>query len=281
MTTAQRTAPPENAGRRGLEVSRPRRPSVARVFFAIVWRDTFVTGKEFGLLLVQIALTPLFMLFIFAKVLGELNYVRPEFGDLLLPGIAALAAFLTALQSVAYPLVMEFGVTKEMEDRLLAPLPVYMVAVEKLLMSMVRGMIASACVFPMGALVLGGAPWRASGVPLLLVVLALGSWAGAAIGITVGTLVPPHRISIMFAVIMAPLMFTGATQYPLVSLDKIGWFQVISALNPLTYVSEGMRAALVPSIPHVDPWLCVLALTGYSLLFTAVGIIAFRHRAQK
>ncbi|MBC9727073.1 ABC transporter permease [Streptomyces sp. TRM68367] len=281
MTTAHRTELPENAGRPGLEVSRPGRPSVGRVFLAILWRDAFVTGKEFGLLLVQIALTPLFMLFIFAKVLGTLNYVRPEFGDLLLPGIAALAAFLTALQSVAYPLVMEFGVTREMEDRLLAPLPVHLVAVEKLLMATLRGLVASACIFPLGALVLGDAPWRAAGMPLLLLVLALGSWAGAAIGITVGTLVPPHRISIMFALIMAPLMFTGATQYPLVSLDDLRWFQVVSALNPLTYTSEGVRAALVPSIPHVQPWLCVLALTGYALAFTAAGIAAFRHRAQK
>ena len=62
-----------------------------------------MTGKEFGLPLVQIALTPLFMLFIFAKVPGSLNYMQAGFGDLLLPGIAALGAFLTALQSVAYP----------------------------------------------------------------------------------------------------------------------------------------------------------------------------------
>jgi len=85
-----------------------------RAFLAILWRDVYVTGKEFWVLLIQVALTPLFMLFIFAKVLVSQGSVSASYGhDLLLPGIIALSAFLTALQSVAFPLVMEFGWTKE------------------------------------------------------------------------------------------------------------------------------------------------------------------------
>jgi ABC-2 type transport system permease protein len=250
-----------------------------RAFFAILWRDIFVTGKEFWVLLIQVALTPLFTLFIFAKVLGSLNYVSDSFGELLLPGIVALSAFLTALQSVAFPLVMEFGWTREIEDRLLAPLPTNLVAVEKLVIATLRGLVSAVIMFPVSALVLGSMPWRAAGVPLLIVVLVLGAWVGAGLGITAGTLIPPAKISVMFAVIFVPLMFTGATQYPLPSLDNIRWFQVVSAINPLTYCSEGVRAALVPHIPHLDGWVSVLALTGYALLFTITGLLAFRRRA--
>lgn len=253
--------------------------AAARAFLAILWRDIFVTGKEFWVLLVQVALTPLFTLFIFAKVLGSLNYVSDDFGELLLPGIVALSAFLTALQSVAFPLVMEFGWTREIEDRLLAPLPTNLVAVEKLLIATLRGLVSAVIMFPVSALVLGSMPWRAEGVPLLVVVLVLGAWVGAGIGITAGTLIPPAKISVMFAVLFVPLMFTGATQYPLPSLDDIRWFQVVSAINPLTYCSEGVRAALVPHIPHLDGWVSVLALTGFALLFTVTGLLAFRRRA--
>ena len=28
----------------------------------------------------------------------------------------------------------------------------------------------------------------------------------------------------------------------------------------MTYVSEGLRAALVPSVPHIAPWICILVL---------------------
>jgi ABC-2 type transport system permease protein len=133
------------------------------VFLAILWRDVFVTGREFWVFLVQVAIQPLFMLFVFAKVLGELNYVSDSYGHLLLPGIVALTAFLTALQTVSFPLVLEFGWTREIEDRLLAPIPIPLVAVEKVVIALARGLVAAALLFPIGALVLGSAPWRPRG----------------------------------------------------------------------------------------------------------------------
>ena len=109
--------------------------------------------------------------------------------------------------------------------------------------------------------------------------LVLGSMAGAAVGMTVGAAVPPRRINIMFAVILAPLMFTGATQFPWAQLGNLRWFQVVCAFNPLTYVSEGMRGALVPNVPHIRPWVCVVALVFSLALFAAIGIRGFIRRA--
>ncbi|MDT7788242.1 MAG: type transport system permease protein [Pseudonocardiales bacterium] len=257
------------------------RASARRAFLAILWRDLYVTGKEFWVLLIQVALTPLFMLFIFAKVLVEQGSVSAAYGhNLLLPGIIALSAFLTALQSVAFPLVMEFGWTKEIEDRLLAPLHTDLVAVEKLLMATMRGLVAALLMYPIGALVLGSAPWHAGRIPLLLLALLLGAWVGAGIGITIGTLIPPARISIMFGLILTPLMFTGATQYAWPLLDTMRWFQVITAFNPLTYCAEAVRAAMVPTVPHIHPWISILALVASAALFTATGVLSFRKRAQ-
>lgn len=75
------------------------------------------------------------------------------------------------------------------------------------------------------------------------------------------------------------LLFTGATQYPWVPLAQLRRFQVLTAANPITYVSESMRAALVPGIPHLPPWLWVLALLAALGLFGTLGIIGFRRRA--
>jgi ABC-2 type transport system permease protein len=252
-----------------------------RAFLAILWRDLYVTGKEFWVLLVQVALTPLFMLFIFAKVLVGQGSVSASYGyNLLLPGSIALSAFLTALQSVAFPLVMEFGWTKEIEDRLLAPLPTDLVTVEKLVMATLRGLIAAVIMYPIGALVLGSAPWHPDRLPLLLVAVLLGAWVGAGIGITLGTLIPPARISLMFGLILTPLMFTGATQYAWPLLDNLRWFQIITAFNPLTYCAEAVRAAMVPDVPHIAPWISVLALVFAAGVFTATGVVSFRRRAQ-
>ncbi|HEV8166613.1 MAG TPA: ABC transporter permease [Actinomycetota bacterium] len=265
----------------GVTVHAPRRSGVGRatVFVALLWRDLFVTGREFWVFLAQVAIQPLFMLFVFAKVLGELSFVSAQYSQVLLPGIVALTAFLTALQTVALPLVIEFGWTKEIEDRLLAPIPTLLVAVEKIVIAALRALAASLLMIPIGALILDQIPWRTSGLPLLLLVLALGGWAGGSIGLILGTSVPPTRINIMFALILTPLLFTGATQYPWPLLDRLPWFKVVTAFNPLTYVSEGVRAAMAPGIPHIAPWVCVLVLTVSGAAFLVVGMLGVQRRA--
>ncbi len=84
----------------------------------------------------QVVLQPVFLLFVFGRVLVELGFATAEYTDVLLPGVIALTAVLTALQTTAFPLVIDFSFTKEIEDRLLAPLPTALVAVEKVVFSL-------------------------------------------------------------------------------------------------------------------------------------------------
>ena len=123
-----------------------------------------------------------------------------------------------------------------------------------------RALLAALVMLPIGVLVLGSIPWRPAGLPLFATVLVLGCLAGSCLGMIMGTAVPPNRINVMFALVLTPLLFTGASQYPWASLDHLPWFQALTACNPLTYVSEGMRAAMVPEVPHIPPLVSVLVL---------------------
>ncbi len=256
-----------------------RAASPARAFAAVLRRDLYVTGRELPTFLAQVVLQPLFLLFVFGKVLTDLGFASGGYTRVLFPGIVALTAVTTGLQGTALPLVIEFSFTKEIEDRLLAPLPVGMVAVEKVVFASLRALLASLVMFPIGLWVLGSIPWRAGGVPLLAAVLVLGALVGASLGLILGTAVPPNRINVMFALVLTPLLFTGASQYPWASLDRLRWFQVVTAANPLTYVSEGMRAALVPEVPHIRPWVSLLVLVVSVAAALAVGIRGFLRRA--
>jgi ABC-2 type transport system permease protein len=91
---------------------------------------------------------------------------------------------------------------------------------------------------------------------------------------------PPSKINVMFALILTPLLFTGATQYPWPTLDRLRWFQVLTACNPLTYFSESMRTALVPQVPHMAAWVSVPVLGGSVALFGAIAIHGFLRRAM-
>jgi ABC-2 type transport system permease protein len=98
-------------------------------------------------------------------------------------------------------------------------------------------------------------------------------------GIALGTVLPPARISMMYSLLLMPLLFTGSAQYPFLLIEDPRWFQVLSALNPMTYFSELMRAALVPDVRHIDPWLSAGLLVAQLGLFGALAIRGFRRRA--
>lgn len=250
-----------------------------RAFRAVLWRDLYVTWREFPAFLAQVILQPLFMLFVFGKVLSVLSLTKPGYSNLLFPGLLALTAVLTALQTLAFPLVAEFGWTKEIEDRLLAPMPTSYVAAEKVLFAVLRSLTATLIMIPIGIMILGSIPWRWAGFPLFLAGLLLGALVGAGFGLLMGTLVRPERISLLFSLVFTPLLFTGCVQYPWPSLHQLRWFQVITALNPMTYVSESLRAALVPSVPHIPPWICLVVLVFAVAGLSWVGLRGFYRRA--
>jgi ABC-2 type transport system permease protein len=254
-------------------------PQRRRAFVAILHRDLTVTWSELPVFLAQVILQPLFLLFVFGKVLGSLGYTQHGYAQLLFPGLLALTAVITGMQTLAFPLVIEFGWTKEIEDRLMAPLPIDLVALEKVVFATFRALVATLVMIPVGVLVLGSIPWRWSGVPLFAAVVVGGSLLGACLGLVLGTAVQPNRINIVFSLVFTPLLFTGCSQYPWPSLEQLRWFQVVTALNPMTYVSEGLRAALVPAVPHIQPWICLCVIVAANVVLLALGMRGFRRRA--
>ena len=255
------------------------RADVLHAFLSILGRDLFVTGRELPAFLLQVILQPFFLVFVFGKVLTELGFARADYAQLLLPGIIALTVVMTAIQGTALPLVIEFSFTKEIEDRLLAPLPVSLVALEKIPFGTLRALLAGLVMFPIGWLVLGIVPIHGGRVWMLAIFLLVGALMGSGLGLTLGTAVKAKSISIVFAVVLTPLLFTGCSQYPWPSLSRLRWFQDLTLLNPLTYMSEGVRASLVPQVPHMRPWIAGIMLIVATILLIFSGVRGFLRRA--
>lgn len=256
------------------------RTGVLRAFLAICWRDIFVTGVQFPVFLAQVLLQPLFFLFIFGRILTSVGFASKGYATVLMPGIVALTLVTTAIQSTALPLVIEFSFTKEIEDRLLAPIPVALVGVQKIAIASLRGLIAGAVIFPLGAWIIGGSLHLSTAhIGTTVLFCIMGALVGSAIGLTMGTLVEARQINIMFAIIFTPLLFTGCTQYPWSSLSQLRWFQIVTLFNPITYASEGLRGALVPQISHIDPVIAGVVLAFWIALFSAIGVMGFVRRA--
>ena len=253
-------------------------------FIAIIHRDLVVTAREFIRFLLQALMQPLFILFIFGKVLPSIGLASGNFAFLMLPGIVALSGMIAAMQGVTLPLVLDLGFAREIDDRLLSPLPVWSVALEKVLYGAFRGAIASTVIFPLGRLILGsGYAVRTDRLPQLVGMVVLTSLVGSGIGLLMGTVIKADQISLMFTLIFTPLLFTGCTYYPWGALGKIHWFQIVTLFNPLTYCSEGLRYAMVPPIAGhelktLDPSVILIALGLSTAIMFILGTLTFQRR---
>jgi ABC-2 type transport system permease protein len=256
------------------------RVSVARVFLALLARDVHVTRRELPYFLIRTSLQPLMSVVVFGYLLPHLGFARANYGAALLPGIIAISLVLSAMQAVTLPMVIDFGATKEIEDRLLAPVPIQLVAIEKVVAGILQGMIAAVVVLPLARLIMGPvlSLGRAHFGEALLVSL-LGSAAFSCLGLVLGTAIDPRQIGFIFSAVLGPMMFFGCVYYPWASLARLPAMQIAVLVNPLVFVSEAMRGALTPALPHMPLGVAMAVLAGVTLALGWLGLRTFERRA--
>ncbi len=139
---------------------------------------------------------------------------------MLLPGLMAVAIMFSGIAAVALPLAQEFGVTREIDDRVMCPLPVAAVALEKICFSAVQSVIAAAVVFPLAYFIPVHRPAVAiESWVFLITVVVLASLTAGALGLTIGTSVKPQQIGLIFGVVVIPITFLGCVYYPWAALQ--------------------------------------------------------------
>ena len=112
-----------------------------KTFFAMLARDAHVARRNTVPLLLQTFLQPLMFVFIFGRVMVRSGYMPAAYKSLLLPGIMAISMVFTGVWAVAMPLISEFQFTFEIEDRLLAPMEISWVAIEKVLAGTIQALL--------------------------------------------------------------------------------------------------------------------------------------------
>jgi ABC-2 type transport system permease protein len=259
-------------------VTRP--PAMSSAFGALMMRDVRVARHELGFFLVRTLMQPLLFIVVFGYLLPKMGFLRADYSAALLPGVLAVSLTLASVQSVSLPLVQDFGWTREIEDRLLAPIPTWLIAAQKVISGAVQGVIASLVVFPIARLVMGPIPGLTlAHLGLAVFLMLLGSATFSALGLWLGTAISPQQIGLMFSVIIAPMIFFGCAYYPWRGLDRVPVMKYAVLVNPLVYVAEGMRAALTPSMPHMPLPVVIGALVLLLGTFWTFGLRSFKRRA--
>jgi ABC-2 type transport system permease protein len=266
--------------------ARRTRPRVAGIAFgSLLLRDVTVLRKNVPTFVLRTVMQPLMFVFVFTYVfpkigqgVGGAGAGAARFSTLLVPGVVAIACAFQGIQAVTLPLVQEIGYTREIEDRVMAPLPISAVAFEKVVSGALQAMLAAVVVFPLAVFIPATAVHLQVSWPLLLTVTPLAALTGASLGLAVGTRVEPRQVALMFSIIVIPMTFLGATYYPWARLTPIPWLKVLVLVNPLVYMSEGFRAALAPGVPHMPLVAIYGGMIGFTAVLSWLGARGFRNR---
>jgi ABC-2 type transport system permease protein len=247
-----------------------------RIIGSLLLRDAVVAKREIVGILIRTMMQPVLFVIVFGVLLPRMGFMNAGYKTMLIPGVAALCLCTASIWSVTMPLIADFGITKEIEDRLLAPAPIEMVAVQKVLAGVIQGAFAVLFVLPVCRLLMGPIPGLTlRNFPLLVLMVCLGGAVFSALGLWLGTAMQPQHISLMMQVIFAPMIMFGCAYYPWRGLDKLPFLKYAVLINPLVYLSEGMRAALTPTVMHMHVAVVIGALVALTSLLMWAGLRGF------
>ena len=249
-------------------------------FLALLQRDLLVARRNAGPLLVATLTQPILVILVFGNLLPRMDLVAADFGTVMLPGLMAITMMMAGVQGVLMPLVQDLSGSREVDERLLAPIGVRGVAFERIVAGALHAAVAGLIALPAMMILMH----RVSGMEVrpawaaLLPLAALCGLLSAAFGLTLGTNVQPRFSGLLFAVVLGPMMLFGCAYYPWSALAVLGPVRYLFLLNPLTFMSEAMRLAVIPNAPHMPLPLLFGGLLGFLGVFTFVGARSFEKR---
>ena len=250
-----------------------------KTFLALLSRDVHVARRNLIPLLLQTFLQPMLFVFIFGRVMVRSGFLPPAYKSLLLPGIMAISMVFSGVWSVAMPLIAEFQFTREIEDRLLAPIQISWLAVEKVVFGTMQSVLSALVVIPAAWLLLRPVDLTLRSPLSFLAVTLLVALFSSCGGLALGCTVDQTHIGLMFSLVLTPMIFFGCTYYPWFALDNFPILQKLVLINPLVYASEGLRGTLVPQFPHLSLLAVFLALLVFDTVLLMLGLRQFRKKA--
>jgi len=275
-------------------------PTLAKTFGAMMAREFRVLRRNSISTFMRAVMQPLLFVFVFTYVMPKIGggfmfggtagaaaasgsgaAGAVNFATILVPGLMASMLLMQGIMAVTFPLVMEFSWQRTIEDRALAPVPIQVLGVQKISAGAVQSFLGALIVFPIVLLVhaAGQAPHvHVTNWALLVLILVTASLLTSALGLLLGTVMDPRKMQMVFAAILLPATMLGCVYYPWSAMHQIRWLQLLILINPMVYMSEGLRAVLTPGVGHMPMWAILTVLVGGTAVFGYLGTRTFTRR---
>lgn len=218
------------------------------------------------------AVQPLLWLTLFGVVMGRvrgLNAAAGSYLDFLAPGILAQAVLFVAIfHGLSIIWERDQGV---LHRYMASPAPRSALVLGKALSAAIRGLSQGAVIFACAAFMgvrLDFAPLHVAAAALVVVLMAT---MFAAFSLTIACIVKTReRFMGIGQVLNMPIFFASNAIYPLALMPD--WLKAVSAVNPLSYGVDALRAFMLRGYPSTTGiGLDLLVLAGFTAAFAAAA----------
>jgi len=215
-----------------------------------------------------------------------MGYIMPllglsnDYGVFQLAGLVASAGLFEVFPSVM-GLVSDYEGDRLISYQLILPVPSWLIFIKIICHYAISAIILGLCVIPMGKLVL----WQQFDltqiqlIPFALMALVTGIFYGVFTLLISSMCKDMSRIGNVWMRFIFPLWFLGGFQFSWTVLYRLApKLAYANLLNPMTYIMEGMRAALLGQAEYISVWYCIMASLCFIIAFGWIALARLKKR---
>lgn len=215
------------------------------------------------------------------------SYIMPyfglaaDFGVFQLGGLIAAAGLFEMGNSNVVDLVSDFEGDRVISFNFTLPIPSWLALVSKAAYYFIIYTILAVLMLPIGKLCL----WNQFDLTsvhypkLILAIFAL-SLFYACFALWIASIVPNMaKMGQVWTRFIFPMWFLGGFQFSwMASYKTVPSFALANLINPMIYITEAVRVALLGQEGFINFWLCLLAILFFAAVSLYLGITSLRKR---
>lgn len=244
------------------------------VFKELIAADLSGVGKQLLDKVINVSIWAVITLLIFAYIMPAFG-LKSDFGIFQFGGVVASMGLFEMFPS-AVRMVSDFENEKTIFYKLTLPIPSWVALLSKVCYYAINALVLGVCIIPVSKLIL----WnqldfnRIAWFKLISLLLLSSLFYGILTLWLASKIQNMTKIQNVWMRCIFPLWFLGGFQFSwLVLYKQIPFIAYLNLLNPIIYITEASRAAILGQEGYLNFWLCILAIATISVfcLWSAIS----------
>ncbi len=205
--------------------------------------------------------------------------LRAGFGVFQFGGLLACAGLWETYNHIV-TMVVDFDNARTIDYQLTLPVPAPLVFVSRVTIYALEYAVFALLIIPLGKIAL----WNQLDLSTiswgkLFLTIIIFSIFYACFVLWVASRAQFTKMGHLWRRVISPLGFLGGFQFSWMAVHaSLPWLSYITLFNPMVYVTEATRGAIVGQGQFINFWVCIAALSGFALLTFVIGYRTLKRR---